>query len=318
MTYLQLINRFWDADRASPFSPCETRLYMLLLDAANRKGWNAELPYTKEELAERLDVAATTFLRARRRLSEAGLITYAENCGGRKKRTVYTIADAPKKGSMVKPFTAEKGIEKGIKNDTVYATLSEQKGSEKGSMVKPFTAEKGIEKGIKNDTVYATLSEQKGSEKGSMVKPFTPIDIDLSSYRHKDYIVEEKENYSKEKIPHGISAFAPEEEISDVVAQLKDEGAWGESVCMKFRLSPDSLTDLLDEYRLHCMTIGEERKTVKDAKRHFTNWLRAKARSEKTDRHETDRKDNRSAGRDERDAAFRSYVINKLSNGDGG
>ncbi|MCZ2855465.1 MAG: helix-turn-helix domain-containing protein [Candidatus Bathyarchaeota archaeon] len=284
MTYLQLINRFWDADRASPFSPCETRLYMLLLDAANRKGWNAELPYTKEELAERLDVAATTFLRARRRLSEAGLITYAENCGGRKKRTVYTIADAPKKGSMVKPFTAEKGIEKGIKNDTVYATLS----------------------------------EQKGSEKGSMVKPFTPIDIDLSSYRHKDYIVEEKENYSKEKIPHGISAFAPEEEISDVVAQLKDEGAWGESVCMKFRLSPDSLTDLLDEYRLHCMTIGEERKTVKDAKRHFTNWLRAKARSEKTDRHETDRKDNRSAGRDERDAAFRSYVINKLSNGDGG
>lgn len=135
MTYLQLINRFWDADRASPFSPCETRLYMLLLDAANRKGWNAELPYTKEELAERLDVAATTFLRARRRLSEAGLITYAENCGGRKKRTVYTIADAPKKGSMVKPFTSEKGI----KNDTVYATLSEQKGSEKGSMVKPFT-----------------------------------------------------------------------------------------------------------------------------------------------------------------------------------
>uniref|UniRef100_A0AAU8AWI8 Helix-turn-helix domain-containing protein n=1 Tax=Dulem virus 40 TaxID=3145758 RepID=A0AAU8AWI8_9CAUD len=280
MTYLQLINRFWDADRESPFTPCETRLYMLLLDAANRKGWNAELPYTKEELAERLDVAATTFLRARRRLSEAGLITYAENCGGRKKKTVYTIADAPKKGSMVKPFTSEKGI--------------------------------------KNDTVYATLSEQKGSEKGSMVKPFTPIDIDLSSYRHKDYIVEEKENYSKEKIPHGISAFAPEEEISDVVAQLKDEGVWGESVCMKFRLSPDSLTDLLDEYRLHCMTIGEERKTVKDAKRHFTNWLRAKARSEKTDRHETDRNDNRSAGRDERDAAFRSYVINKLSNGDGG
>lgn len=284
MTYLQLINRFWDADRESPFTPCETRLYLMLLDAANRKGWNAELPYTKEELAERLDVAATTFLRARKRLSEAGLITYAENCGGRKKRTVYTIADAPKKGSMAKPFTAEKGSEKGIKNDTVYATLS----------------------------------EQKGSEKGSMVKPFTPIDIDLSSYRHKDYIVEEKENYSKEKIPHGISAFAPEEEIAEVVAQLKDEGAWGESVCMKFRLSPDSLADLLDEYRLHCMTIGEERKTVKEAKRHFTNWLRVKARSEKTDRHETDRNDNRSAGRDERDAAFRSYVINKLSNGDGG
>ena len=250
MTYLQLINRFWDADREAPFTPCETRLYLMLLDAANRKGWNAELPYTKEELAERLDVAATTFLRARKRLSEAGLITYAENCGGRKKRTVYTIADAPKKGSMVKPFT--------------------------------------------------------------------PIDIDLSSYRHKDYIVEEKENYSKEKIPHGISAFAPEEEIAEVVAQLKDEGAWGESVCMKFRLSPDSLADLLDEYRLHCMTIGEERKTVKDAKRHFTNWLRAKARSEKNNRHETDRKDKRSAGRDERDAAFRSYVINKLSNGDGG
>lgn len=285
MTYLQLINRFWDADRESPFTPCETRLYLMLLDAANRKGWNAELPYTKEELAERLDVAATTFLRARKRLSEAGLITYAENCGGRKKRTVYTIADAPKKGSMAKPFTAEKGSEKGIKNDTVYATLS----------------------------------EQKGSEKGSMVKPFTPIDIDLSSYKtDKDYIVEEKENYSKEKIPHGISSFAPEEEIAHVVAKLKDEGAWGESVCMKFRLSPDSLADLLDEYRLHCMTIGDERKTVKEAKRHFTNWLRVKARSEKTDRHETDRNDNRSAGRDERDAAFRSYVINKLANGDGG
>lgn len=284
MTYLQLINRFWDADRESPFTPCETRLYMLLLDAANRKGWNAELPYTKEELAERLDVAATTFLRARRRLSDAGLITYAENCGGRKKKTVYTIVDAPKKGSKAKPFTAEKGSEKGIKNDTVYATLS----------------------------------DQKGSEKCSTVKPFTPIDIDLSSYRHKDNIVEEKENYSKENFPPQNFAFAPEAEIAEVVAQLKDEGAWGESVCMKFRLSPDGLADLLDEYRLHCMTIGEERKTVKEAKRHFTNWLRAKARSEKNDRHETDRNDNRSAGRDERDAAFRSYVTNKLSNGSGG
>lgn len=288
MTYPQLINRFWDADRESPFTPCETRLYMLLLDAANRKGWPEGITLGMDETARLVGVTVPTFLRARARLAQAGLITCAEG-GGRSRKACYSITDAPAKYTKNSKTNSKK-------NDIVSAVNSKKTG-----------------------TVYFRVSELNSKTNSKTILDSTPIDIDLSSYKtDKDYIVEEKENYSKEKIPHGISAFAPEEEISDVVAQLKDEGVWGESVCMKFRLSPDSLTDLLDEYRLHCMTIGEERKTVKDAKRHFTNWLRAKARSEKTDRHETDRNDNRSAGRDERDAAFRSYVINKLSNGDGG
>lgn len=284
MTYLQLINRFWDVDRASPFTPCETRLYMLLLDVANRNRWEGELALTKEELATRLGVSPATLLRARERLSEAGMISYTQG-GGRRKLTEYSIADCPLKGAHAIPFQDKKGIEKGVKNDTVYDTLS----------------------------------DQKGIIKGTTIAPFTPIDID-SSYKTEDIIVEKKENYKKEKAADIPPFAAPRREpIGEVVRQLANEGAWGESVCMKFRLSPDSLTDLLDEYRLHCMTIGEERKTVKDAKRHFTNWLRAKQRGEREDyRYGTDRNDNRTVGRDERDTTFQTYIAKKLTNGSGG
>ena len=39
MTYIELINRFWELDESWQFSCCETRLYFYLLKIANRLGW---------------------------------------------------------------------------------------------------------------------------------------------------------------------------------------------------------------------------------------------------------------------------------------
>lgn len=161
MTYLQLIKRFWDADRASPFTPCETRLYLLLLDDASRKGWAPGVPYAKEELAVRIGVAATTVLRARRRLSDAGLIAFDESGGGRRKKTVYTIADAPRKGTTMIPFGMKKGIEKGIKYDPVYDTLSAQKGT---TMI-PFTPI-DIDSSYRESNINIPLSQERVCERG--------------------------------------------------------------------------------------------------------------------------------------------------------
>lgn len=39
MTYIELINNFWELDEDWQFTCCETRLYFYLLKTANRLGW---------------------------------------------------------------------------------------------------------------------------------------------------------------------------------------------------------------------------------------------------------------------------------------
>lgn len=247
MTYLALIDRFWELDAKRPFSPVETRLYLMLLATARQCRWGDAMAFTKEELAARMDVAPTTFLRARQRLLDDGLIRCENDQLGRAAKTSYVIVDASKKGIKMKPFPPQKGYQ----------------------------------------------NEPLSDKKGIKMKPFPHIDID-SSYRtnklvvEKDYYVEEKKgeaNFSNLELARPVP-------IEDAVEALKGERIWGESVCMKFRLSQESLPALLDEYKLHCITIGETGKSVKEAKRHFTNWIR-KRQNEQTERQkdETKRQD---------------------------
>lgn len=245
MTYLQLINRFWDADAESPFSPCETRLYLLLLNDANRKGWPEGITLGTEEAAGIIGVTVPTFLKARARLTKTGFISCGQG-GGRSRKVVYRITDAPIKSTSRKHKNPKTILEKaGInskKNDTVYEL---------------------------NSKINTPLNFRVSERNPKTILGFTPIDID-SSYKTNNLVVE-KEYYVKEKQPQKTIG---ELEIADATEALRGEQIWKESVCMKFRLRPDTLSDLLKAYALHCVTIGETKKTIKEAKYHFVNWLR--------------------------------------------
>jgi len=91
MTYIDLINRFWELDEAWQFSCCETRLYFYLLKTANRLGWGDNWTHSDDKTAANVGVSKNTFKTARNRLSQAGLISFKEGGKGYGNKTRYQI-----------------------------------------------------------------------------------------------------------------------------------------------------------------------------------------------------------------------------------
>ena len=64
--------------------------------------------------------------------------------------------------------------------------------------------------------------------------------------------------------------------FDDEIALLKDEQAWWEPVCMQFHIDRPELENRLSAFAIHCkVERGTElHPSIKDAKRHFTSWMR--------------------------------------------
>ncbi|ROT10024.1 hypothetical protein EEL33_01130 [Muribaculaceae bacterium Isolate-037 (Harlan)] len=64
--------------------------------------------------------------------------------------------------------------------------------------------------------------------------------------------------------------------FEDEVAQIKTDQIWCEPVCMQFRIDMSELDKRLDAFVMHCKVERENElhPSIKDAKRHFTSWMR--------------------------------------------
>lgn len=71
-------------------------------------------------------------------------------------------------------------------------------------------------------------------------------------------------------VPPAYSSF------DDEIALLKDEQAWWEPVCMQFHIDRPELENRLSAFAIHCKVerSNELHPSIKDAKRHFTSWMR--------------------------------------------
>ncbi|MGI4862610.1 MAG: hypothetical protein ACRYFZ_01715 [Janthinobacterium lividum] len=113
MTYLELINNFWQKDLEFFFSADEVNLYFRLLKHANQLSWKPAFNLSVDRLM--LEVGIKTkrpFDSARKVLRDAGLIEFI-NGNGRGCTTEYQI------------IGAETLAERGAKNDTLSAHLSD-------------------------------------------------------------------------------------------------------------------------------------------------------------------------------------------------
>lgn len=95
---------------------------------------------------------------------------------------------------------------------------------------------------------------------------------------------EEEEEIEKVKFKGGLGEFSPppknpmELELEDLKLQMQNEATWKEIVCKNVReadrsFNMDSLEDYLEQFFKTIETDGEEYKTVKDTKKHFSRWL---------------------------------------------
>ncbi|MBD5371192.1 MAG: hypothetical protein HDR80_08625 [Bacteroides sp.] len=64
--------------------------------------------------------------------------------------------------------------------------------------------------------------------------------------------------------------------FEEEVARIKKDQMWWEPVCMQFRIDKSELDNRLDAFATHCKIErdNELHPSLKDAKRHFTSWMR--------------------------------------------
>ena len=91
MSYIELINNFWDVDEEWQFTCCETRLYFYLVKTANRLGWVDSWTRSDAKVSSDVGVSVNSMKTARNRLVQAGLIDVKQGGKGQRDKTRYQI-----------------------------------------------------------------------------------------------------------------------------------------------------------------------------------------------------------------------------------
>ena len=91
MTYIELINNFWELDEDWQFTCCETRLYFYLLKTANRLGWVDSWTRSDAKVSSDVGVSVNSMKTARNRLVQAGLIEFKSGGNGQRDKTRYFV-----------------------------------------------------------------------------------------------------------------------------------------------------------------------------------------------------------------------------------
>lgn len=62
--------------------------------------------------------------------------------------------------------------------------------------------------------------------------------------------------------------------IDDLADELNRSTTWKESVCMQYQLQRNDVDPWITRFAGHLKASGEETKNIRDAKKHFSSWLR--------------------------------------------
>ena len=92
MTYIELLNSFWDSTRFNPCSSNETTMYFFLLHQCNIRRWINPFEFKTRDLELMLGFTRATISAIRNKLKQRGLIDFGKGVGSGK--AVYLICGA--------------------------------------------------------------------------------------------------------------------------------------------------------------------------------------------------------------------------------
>lgn len=93
MSYINLINDFWDQNEVQIFKPGEQRLYFYLLKMFNKSGWKKQVKRINAFIQGELGMSYSSLKRARDGLKERGLIDFRSQQG--KRDVIYSLEPLP-------------------------------------------------------------------------------------------------------------------------------------------------------------------------------------------------------------------------------
>lgn len=114
MSYINIINAFWDSATTNPLSTGQVSLYFALLHVCNRSNWTEWFQAPNQVLTVLTGLSRSGILRARNELKQRGLIDFRERGT---KATVYKIIIANSTQVSMQDST-RKRVQEGVQDST--------------------------------------------------------------------------------------------------------------------------------------------------------------------------------------------------------
>lgn len=128
MTYIELLNRFWDFYRVKKFSDIDTTIYFYLLNECNIRRWLNPFELQTRNLEVSLQISRKTIGEARNRLKQRGVIDFIEASG--RGPTTYLINGADVTNELLNdPFCVSPKKHEGNTNGNTKVTQGKHKGN---------------------------------------------------------------------------------------------------------------------------------------------------------------------------------------------
>ena len=128
MTYIELINDFWQEFEDEAMKPNDALLYLYLLKVCNSKGWENPFELSNKRIRLCLEMPDKAIIESRERLVERGLIEVTK---GERNR----IAPTYKLLRFYFPSESKKGRTRASKKESKNAPTTQQNGSKTGNII---------------------------------------------------------------------------------------------------------------------------------------------------------------------------------------
>lgn len=128
MTYIELINDFWQEFEDEAMKPNDALLYLYLLKVCNSKGWENPFELSNKRIRLCLEMTDKAIIESRDRLIERGLIEVTK---GERNRVPPTY----KLLRLCFPSESKKGSKRASKKESRNATTTQQNGSKTGNII---------------------------------------------------------------------------------------------------------------------------------------------------------------------------------------
>lgn len=128
MTYIELINDFWQEFEDEAMKPNDALLYLYLLKVCNSKGWENPFELSNKRIRLCLEMTDKAIIERRERLVERGLIEVTKGERNRKAPTYKLLR-------FYFPSESKKGSKRASKKESRNATTTQQNGSKNGNII---------------------------------------------------------------------------------------------------------------------------------------------------------------------------------------
>ncbi|WP_448104694.1 DUF7833 domain-containing protein [Pedobacter panaciterrae] len=251
MNYIDLLNHFWKLNKDFSFTPNEKAVYFALLFKWNELRRKDEFNQSNEYLAADAGISDRSVQRARKILSDAGLIRYRSG-DGRNKSTVYAILDITKGSHKV--------------------TLLNNKDSHSDNLLN--------NKGRQDTGTSVTLSIENPIKKGDTDADNISI-LDIEGIANRIEREEEEKSSQKNPIPFGISSVYSSMEDVEFIC-LNQSQVWHESMMKKFEIKDQKeMKKWISEFFELQRAAGQDKRDLNDSRRHCFSWINLQIKNQK-------------------------------------